>query len=46
MEKIQIKYEDEIRRKAEFDGLPVPLMNKPQVDEFKEDNKYAGFFSE
>jgi hypothetical protein len=49
MEKIQIKYEEEIKRKAEADGVAPPLSpwdkSKPQVEEYKEDNKYAGFFS-
>jgi hypothetical protein len=44
MEKLQVKYEEEIKKKAEIDGLPVPMMRSPKLEEIKEDNKYAGFF--
>jgi hypothetical protein len=44
MEKLQVKYEEEIKKKAEIDGLPVPMMRAPKLEEIKEDNKYAGFF--
>lgn len=44
MEKLQVKYEEEIKKKAEMDGLPLPMMRAQKVEEIKQDNKYAGFF--
>ena len=43
MARIQSKYEEEIEKKAEKEGLPVPSKRAPQL-EVKEENKFAGFF--